>query len=1272
MDVNMRRMLLGSLMIATTSLGFGQTYSWSNPAGGDWFTSTNWTGSLRPNATTTAASVFINTAAYPVPGMSPGTQTYVTGQFAVGTLQSANPLVIYSNGTTLNISGNGSTITGLLSGQNYATISGTGNLTLNGGLSGIGLQINLQGGVTVNGTSEFYAGLQLGRATLNGLLTAYGSLVGIENPATPLIAHPITNNGTMRFVDVSSVSNGNLINAPGGVIEKTTGAGSATICSFGGLIPKFTNYGFVRCTSGTLNVSGYGDQRGQWITEGTGRIGIQGEQTLRGGFFGGNANASLTNGSTLTTASNNGNMTLGGLELSDGTVIANSPINITNFTMTGGRLRGPEPITIGGPASVAGGLFETGTTRFMGPTTSWIGGTRSIANTIEVALVLTRSSGGEIGTGGILRNLGTFRTTGGGQMQGLTVNNQGEWIVDNAALGGMFITPNAGNGSFNNNGSVQVLGGTFEMAVGGTSNGSWSNAGTTLTRFGQVSHTFGSSSTFSGSRFSNAGALLDFAGSATLPYLHLSGSTGTELRSQTSLTVEDVEAPSGGQVTLSGEGEIIFNDLFYVGATMYFNGPGATTFAGGVNAGGFGTWLVNRSVNLQGTSSVGVNLQGNTFGEFINAGSLTLSGGSSISNLNFVNVGTLTTGSYQVNSGGTGSFVQGGNMTLIGPGLTLFTSSVHNGTTTSSGIAKLKLDSGNHDFSLGNDNSQADVIMQRSLPAPTVVGVMVPTALRSLDVIQGSRINLSSDLSIGTLNATGLTIGGAGTVSVTSMPSNAYSTVESGTTLALQGGNTVMQQPVIEGTLDLKGAGQRDLIGTVLGTGTIFNRSNSVLTQSGYVDMYPLFKNEGILNLQSGGLNFSMLWNKLHNTGTTNITNLTLNCFQSPNLNGGVFSGGTWVVGPQGRVTLGAQPTHWASIARFIGPSSGMTVLGGASALANVIENDGQISMFQGNAQAISTNLTTRGLIETDSLSSFTLNGALTMPMGELRNAGTMNVTGGVTVNTGTVNLGGTLNTPQLNHLGGVISPGHVGVGQGTITGNLNLNFGSYLALDINSATPGQFDRFQVNGLAMLGGYLGVRIPNGTTIPAGATMPIVTSNSPVLGGFSQVTPGFAVSTQGNTANLITLANVSSLTSISGSVTLQDFQNDPFGMPLVISFSQNGTPMGAITTIIDESGGYFINTHLRGTFDIFADTGSWLRRRRLGAINITDAGLSNINFVLQNGDIDSSGEVDAADIDQVIAFFGTTGSVIQDVDGSLEVDAADIDIVIANFGAVDDN
>ena len=57
--------------------------------------------------------------------------------------------------------------------------------------------------------------------------------------------------------------------------------------------------------------------------------------------------------------------------------------------------------------------------------------------------------------------------------------------------------------------------------------------------------------------------------------------------------------------------------------------------------------------------------------------------------------------------------------------------------------------------------------------------------------------------------------------------------------------------------------------------------------------------------------------------------------------------------------------------------------------------------------------------------------------------------------------------------------------------------------------------------------------------------------------------------------------------------------------------------------------------------------------------------------MQNGDVDNSGEVDAVDIDQVIADFGLTTDINSDVDVSGEVDAVDIDIVIANFGGVND-
>ncbi len=63
----------------------------------------------------------------------------------------------------------------------------------------------------------------------------------------------------------------------------------------------------------------------------------------------------------------------------------------------------------------------------------------------------------------------------------------------------------------------------------------------------------------------------------------------------------------------------------------------------------------------------------------------------------------------------------------------------------------------------------------------------------------------------------------------------------------------------------------------------------------------------------------------------------------------------------------------------------------------------------------------------------------------------------------------------------------------------------------------------------------------------------------------------------------------------------------------------------------------------------------------------------VKFPYRPGDVDFSLEVDAADIDLVIAAFGATPGApgwdpLADIDLSGEIDAADIDITIANFGS----
>jgi len=96
-----------------------------------------------------------------------------------------------------------------------------------------------------------------------------------------------------------------------------------------------------------------------------------------------------------------------------------------------------------------------------------------------------------------------------------------------------------------------------------------------------------------------------------------------------------------------------------------------------------------------------------------------------------------------------------------------------------------------------------------------------------------------------------------------------------------------------------------------------------------------------------------------------------------------------------------------------------------------------------------------------------------------------------------------------------------------------------------------------------------------------------------------------------------------------------------------------------------------NPYAGGSYRIrYVQNNTWLSKRS-AVISTTSGLVTNIgNIVLANGDADQSGEVDAADIDLVIAAFGMSDvdGLGGDLDLSNEVDAADIDIAISNFGA----
>ena len=142
-------------------------------------------------------------------------------------------------------------------------------------------------------------------------------------------------------------------------------------------------------------------------------------------------------------------------------------------------------------------------------------------------------------------------------------------------------------------------------------------------------------------------------------------------------------------------------------------------------------------------------------------------------------------------------------------------------------------------------------------------------------------------------------------------------------------------------------------------------------------------------------------------------------------------------------------------------------------------------------------------------------------------------------------------------------------------------------------------------------------------------------------------------------------------TISGTITFGDMVGTG-PVPVTIELRNTGTNelISTHNVHVVNGGGFSLTTPLSGSVKIVFVTPNWLKKAITTPLQ---ASTSLGQVLLTNGDPDQSQEVDAADIDLVIANFGNVGSgtLAGDLDWSGEVDAADIDIAIANFGSTGD-
>ena len=223
---------------------------------------------------------------------------------------------------------------------------------------------------------------------------------------------------------------------------------------------------------------------------------------------------------------------------------------------------------------------------------------------------------------------------------------------------------------------------------------------------------------------------------------------------------------------------------------------------------------------------------------------------------------------------------------------------------------------------------------------------------------------------------------------------------------------------------------------------------------------------------------------------------------------------------------------------------------------------------------------------------------------------------------------------------------------------------------------------FQTN-FVYLGGHMLVELRHSGFLGSSRTVEASSLAAPGWGtDFSSCFDVNYFGTSGSSGNVATVrlrAEPPPTLTLSGAVTLVDYSAAPAGRSIQFalkSVSSTAT-IHSVTATLGTGGSYSFTipgSISPGSYHLFADGSPFLKRKT--PFTLTASGATGINFSLPNGDCDNSGEVDAADIDAVIAAFGLINgspgySLSVDVDGSTEVDAADIDVVISNFGATDD-
>ncbi|WP_162623566.1 autotransporter-associated beta strand repeat-containing protein, partial [Marinomonas arctica] len=1037
----------------------------------------------------------------------------ITGDSNLGSGQ----VILQTADTVLTITGATTIDNEILFNQN-ATISAANAVALNGVITGTGALTKSGAGVlTLSGNNADYSG---------DIFLSQGVIIAAHNNALGNTAGSTTvsSGSTLRVGNGLTLAENLTISGVGidssyGALKINEGTGSATVTgditlAADSLIGAFNtgdsltlsgvisgDFDLTKVGSGTLTLSGSNTHTGA-VTVSGGTLAL-----LGGSSIGDDSAVTVNSGTTLSLTG--GNETIGSLSGS-GAVALTYGLTVGNAINTAFTGVISSTNTSGITKVGSGTLALSGANTYTGATTVSAGKLLlQNGSAIADSSAVTISSGAELelrdsetvgslaGAGSLTLNGGSLTT--GGNNSDTTFSG----VIEDGGNGGGLTKTGSGDftlsGSNSYAGDTAVFGGS--LSVSSDSNlgaGVLTLNGGTLNLIADGVHIDNAISVFSNNGQINVGASL----TATL--------SGVVSGSGSLTKVGDGTLALSGTQTGTGEMSIIAGTLSVAGDANLL--AGALTLNGG-NLSVTGATTIDNAIDLSSAGSI------------TNLDAVSLSGIiSGVGDLTKLGVGTLTLSGTQTGTGAmtvsAGTLAVSGDANLLAGGLTL-----NNGTltVTGSGVTidnALTLGSSGGTVSNSNAVTLSGAITGTGDLSKTGAGVLTLSNTGNeaawsgdISVTAGTLTVINDDvLSSGSINVTGGTLELGNSVNLdnaVTLGAGGVLLPASGKTATLSGNLALTSDATfnlgVNTNLTISGVISGDYGITKSGSASLHLTGNNTYTGATVINAglvtagtnTALGATESGTTVNSGGtLSFA--------NGVNVAENLTI-AGTGSSLNGALVMRSSGTATLTGAVTLSGDATVKAS-------SSAYTLV-----LAGVI-SDGN------NGYALSK--TGTGTVTLSGINTYT--GATNVSLGTLLVTGALNGTSAVTVsydatlgasgngNTGTIFAANSSNTVTVES-GGTLSPGLTSsVGLMTINGNLDLQSGSTLRVDIAGTTAGSlYDVVDVRGSVSLAGALTVN--HNYTPGNGDTYRIITNDSAdaITGTFTGLAEAGTLTAGGN-------------------------------------------------------------------------------------------------------------------------------------------------------------